>query len=64
MQLRQLQSTYPQTHKLIRRWVAAGHLNPRCVEGLSHYALARIEDGTTTEDDAFRLLRARGKNGP
>ncbi|WP_373054597.1 hypothetical protein [Thioalkalivibrio sp.] len=63
MRLREIRAIYPNAASLIRRLADMGQTTVEAGEGLSAYALQRIEDGTTPEADAVMLLTARASMG-
>jgi len=60
MQLTEIRAAYPRTYRLITGLIADGLIHPDTLDGLSHYAIERIESGETSRRDAVLLLRARG----
>lgn len=58
MRIAMIHEHYPTAARVIRRQVDEGRAFVADAEGLSHFALERIERGDTTERDLIRLLAA------
>lgn len=55
----QIRNLYPDAWRLIQRMIDTKEINQSAVDGLSHEALERIDNGRTPERDARLLLIAR-----
>lgn len=61
MRLVDMRAIYPRSASLIRKLADLKLIRTSAAEGLSHHALQRIEDGSTSERDATILLVARSR---